>query len=104
VWLAHRLANPYFDGVASIGVGLVLAAVALVLVGQSRKLLVRERASEEVLQAMRDAANDDGMIEVATAIQRFEDRLRKARPDVKYICVEPVPKQAQLSSPTPIAR
>jgi cation diffusion facilitator family transporter len=135
VWLGHRLANPYFDGVASIGVGLVLAAVALVLVGQSRKLLVGERASEEVLQAVRDAADDDGMIEfaecplsmqlgpnevllgvtarfapdisaddVATAIQRFEDRLRKARPDVKYICVEPVPKQAQLSSPTPIAR
>ena len=135
VWLGHRLANAYFDGVASIGVGLVLAAVALVLVGQSRKLLVGERASEEVLQAVRDAADDDGMIEfaecplsmqlgpnelllgvtarfapdisaddVATAIQRFEDRLRKARPDVKYICVEPVPKQAQLSSPTPIAR
>jgi len=135
VWLAPRLANPYFDGVASIGVGLVLAAVALVLVGQSRKLLVGERASEEALQAVRDAADDDGMIEfaecplsmqlgpnevllgvtarfapdisadeVATAIQRFEDRLRKARPDVKYICVEPVPKQAQLSSPTPIAR
>jgi len=134
VWLGHRLANPYFDGVASIGVGLVLAAVALVLVGQSRKLLVGERASEEVLQAVRDAA-DDGMIEfaecplsmqlgpnevllgvtarfaphlsaneVATAIQRFEDRLRKARPDVKYICVEPIPQQAQLSSPTPIAR
>ncbi len=134
VWLGHRLANPYFDGVASIGVGLVLAAVALVLVGQSRKLLVGERASEEVLQAVRDAA-DDGMIEfaecplsmqlgpnevllgvtarfaphlsadeVATAIQRFKDRLRKARPDVKYICVEPIPQQAQLSSPTAIAR
>ena len=135
VWLGHRLANPYFDGVASIGVGLVLAAVALVLVGQSRKLLVGERASEEVLQAVRDAADDDGMIEfaecplsmqlgpnevllgvtarfapdisaddVATAIQRFEDRLRKARPDVKYICVEPIPRQAQRSEPTPIAR
>ena len=134
VWLGHRLANPYFDGVASIGVGLVLAAVALVLVGQSRKLLVGERASEDVLQAVRDAAHD-GMIEfaecplsmqlgpnevllgvtarfaphrsandVAIAIQEFEDRLRKARPDVKYICVEPIPRQAQRSEPTPIAR
>ena len=99
-----------------------MAAVALVLVGQSRKLLVGERASEDVLQAVRDAA-DDGMIEfaecplsmqlgpnevllgvtaqfashlsaddVAAAIQRFEDRLQKARPDVKYICVEPTPR------------
>ncbi|HEX5074884.1 MAG TPA: cation diffusion facilitator family transporter [Gemmatimonadaceae bacterium] len=134
VWLGHRLANPYLDGVASVGVGLVLAAVALVLVGQSRKLLVGERASEDVLQAVRDAAHD-GMIDfaecplsmqlgpnavlvgvtaqfashlsaddVAAAIQRFEDRLRKARPDVKYICVEPIPRQAQRSQPSPIAR
>ena len=134
VWLGHRLANPYLDGVASIGVGLVMAAVALVLVAQSRKLLVGERASEDVLQAVRDAA-DEGMIElaecplsmqlgpnevllgvtaqfapnlsaddVAAAIQRFEDRLQKARPDVKYIGVKPIPRQAQRSEPTPIAR
>jgi len=45
------------------------------------------------------SAND-----VAIAIQEFEDRLRKARPDVKYICVEPIPRQAQRSEPTPIAR
>jgi hypothetical protein len=32
----------------------------------------------------RDAAPAD---DVAAAIQRFEDRLQKARPDVKYICV-----------------
>ena len=133
VWLGHRLANPYLDGVASIGVGLVLATVALVLVGQSRKLLVGERASEDVLQAVREAA-DDGMIEfaecplsmqlgpdevllgvtaqfapnlsgddVAAAIQRFEDRLQKARPEVKYICVEPIPRQPR-SQPSPIAR
>ena len=122
MWLGHRLAKPYLD-VVSIGVGLVLAAVPLVLVGQSRKLLVGEQASEDVLQAVRDAA-DDGMIEfaegplsmqlgpnevllgvtarfaphlsaddVAASIQRFEDRLQKARPDVKYICVEPIPRQ-----------
>jgi hypothetical protein len=39
--------------------------------------------------------------DVAAAIQRFEDRLRKARPDVKYIGVEPIPWQSQ---PSPIAR
>ena len=130
VWLGHRLANPYFDGVASIGVGLVMAAVALVLVAQSRKLLVGERASQDVLQAVQDAADDERIIElaecplsmqlgpnevllgvtarfaphssaddVALAIHRFEDRLRRARPDVKYICVEPIP--ANEPSPHP---
>jgi hypothetical protein len=41
--------------------------------------------------------------DVAAAIQRFEDRLQKARPDVKYIGVEPIPRQPR-SQPSPIAR
>jgi len=131
VWLGHRLVNPYFDGAASIGVGLVLAAVALVLAGQSRKLLVGERASEDVLQAVQDAANAEQTIELAEcplsmqlgpnevlvgvtarfaahlsandaalAIHRFEDRLRRARPDVKYICVEPIPPNEPSPPPS----
>jgi cation diffusion facilitator family transporter len=122
VYLGHRLTNPLFDGAASVGVGLVLATVALVLVAQTRRLLVGERTSEDVLRAVRDAAKGEPMIEFATCplsmqlgpnevllgitarfdpdlsaddvarvIQRFEDRVRKARPDVKYICIEPVP-------------
>jgi cation diffusion facilitator family transporter len=59
VWLGHALSNPYLDGVASIGVGLVLATVALVLMGQSRALLVGERASPEVLEAVEAAAGED---------------------------------------------
>jgi len=124
VWLGHRLTNPSLDGVASIGVGLVLATVALVLVAQTRRLLVGERASEAVLRAVQDAAKDEPLIDFATCplsmqlgpnevllgitarfagdqsaddvartIQRFEDRVRKARPDVKYICIEPVPSE-----------
>jgi divalent metal cation (Fe/Co/Zn/Cd) transporter len=122
VWLGHRLTNPSIDGVASIGVGLVLAAVALILMAQTRTLLVGERTSPDVLRVVERAAAEDGIIdfatcpltmqlgpnevllgvsarfapdlsadEVARAIQRFEDRVRKARPDVRYICIEPVP-------------
>ena len=43
VWLGHYFANPYLDGVASIAIGLLLAAVALVLVAQSRSLLIGSR-------------------------------------------------------------
>jgi cation diffusion facilitator family transporter len=60
VWLGHRLTNPYLDSVASIGVGLVLATVATVLVAQSRKLLLGERTSDDVLDAVRKAAAADG--------------------------------------------
>jgi cation diffusion facilitator family transporter len=123
VWLGHSLSNPYLDGVASIGIGLVLATVATVLVAQSRKLLVGERTSDDVLRAVRDAAAADARAirfaacplsmqlgpnevllgitarfapdltveEVAVAIRRFEDRVRAARPDVRYISVEPIP-------------
>jgi len=62
VFLGHRLRNPYIDGAASIGVGLVLAGVAVVLARQSRDLLIGERASDAVIQAVREAASGDGAV------------------------------------------
>lgn len=59
VWLGHMLDNPYLDGIASIAVGLVLATVALVLMAESRALLVGERAPEGVLDAVREASAND---------------------------------------------
>jgi len=40
----------------------------------------------------------------STDRQESGDDGEKARPDVKYICVEPIPRQAQRSQPSPIAR
>ena len=62
VFLGHRLANPYIDGAASIGVGLVLAGVAVVLARQSRDLLIGERASDAVIRAVHEAASGDGAV------------------------------------------
>jgi cation diffusion facilitator family transporter len=45
VYLGHQLQNPYFDGVASILIGLLLTAVSLVLTKESRSLLMGETAS-----------------------------------------------------------
>ncbi|CAN98261.1 cation efflux protein [Sorangium cellulosum So ce56] len=65
VWLGHRLGNPYFDGAASIGIGLVLAAVAIFLAQQSRGLLVGESADKDLLAAIRALAKaDPGVAEV----------------------------------------
>jgi cation diffusion facilitator family transporter len=135
VWLGHRLTNPYLDGVASILIGLLLAGVALVLVSQSRSLLVGSRASDDVMQAVKAAAAVDPNIEFAAdpltmqlgpnevllavrlrfaphlsraeigaAIRAFEDRVRAARPDVRYISVEPVPAQKPSPPPPVLAR
>lgn len=50
VYLGHQLQNPYFDGVASILIGLLLTAVSLVLTKESRSLLMGETASPLVQQ------------------------------------------------------
>ena len=129
VWLGHRLTNPYFDGAASILIGLLLAGVALVLVSQSRSLLVGARASGDVLRAVTEAAEADPNIqftdcpmsmqlgpnevllgvratfaphlsraEIGASIRGLEDRIRAARPEVRYISIEPV---AAAKSPAP---
>lgn len=59
VFLAHRLNNPYLDGAASIGIGLVMAAVAVVLARESKGLLIGEAASPALLASIRLAVQDD---------------------------------------------
>jgi cation diffusion facilitator family transporter len=56
VYLGHRFQNPYLDGAASIGVGLVLAGVAVVLLVQSKGLLIGERADQDVVDRIHAAA------------------------------------------------
>lgn len=62
VWLGHRFNAPWIDGMGSIAVGLVMAGIAVVLVMQSRALLVGERAHSSVLQAVEDATKGEGGI------------------------------------------
>lgn len=57
VYLGHRFQNPYLDGAASIGVGLVLAGVAVVLLVQSKGLLIGERADQAVVDRIHAAAD-----------------------------------------------
>ena len=62
VWLGHRLGLPFLDGAASIAIGLVLAAVAVILASQSRGLLVGERAHDEAIAVVHRVAADDPAI------------------------------------------
>lgn len=50
VYLGHRYDNPYFDGAASILIGLLLVAVSLILIRESRSLLMGETATPKVLE------------------------------------------------------
>ncbi|WP_437486341.1 cation diffusion facilitator family transporter [Sorangium sp. So ce1014] len=59
VWLGHSLGNPYLDGAASIGIGLVLAAVAVFLARQSHGLLMGESADRELIASILALAEAD---------------------------------------------
>jgi cation diffusion facilitator family transporter len=52
VFLAHQLNNPVFDGLASIVIGLILASVALLLIYESKGLLVGEGVDPKILEKL----------------------------------------------------
>ena len=63
VFLSHRLRMPVLDGVASIAIGLVLGAIATVLLIETHGLLVGEAASPELVDAVQRAALEgDGVV------------------------------------------
>jgi cation diffusion facilitator family transporter len=53
VWASHRWGDPRIDGVASIAIGVVLAAVAVLLARESKGLLIGERADPVVIAHVR---------------------------------------------------
>jgi cation diffusion facilitator family transporter len=63
VFMAHKLSNPYFDGAASIVIGIILAVVAVLLAYESKGLLVGEAADPETLENIRRLAESDPNVE-----------------------------------------
>lgn len=62
ILLGEVLGNPYLDGVASICIGVVLAAVAVLLISESRGLLLGEGGDPELLASIgRIAAAEPGV-------------------------------------------
>jgi cation diffusion facilitator family transporter len=55
VWLSHRFADGRFDGLASILIGAVLAAVAVLLAREAKGLLIGESADPALVDAIREA-------------------------------------------------
>jgi cation diffusion facilitator family transporter len=119
-WAAVHFDDPRFDGAASVAIGLLLAAVSIVLARESKGLLIGERADAVLDDAVRRIACDtSGVIGVnnvitvqlapdqATvmlsiefddalttagiedAVDRLEQRLRAARPEVHLLFVKP---------------
>ena len=56
IYLSHRLGIPELDGAASVMIGMLLAGVAVVLVSQSRSLLIGEGVRPETAREIRRLA------------------------------------------------
>ena len=65
VFLGHRLGMPRLDGAASVGIGLVLMFVAVVLIRQTKALLLGESASPAVLARIHAIINTDDEVKTA---------------------------------------
>jgi cation diffusion facilitator family transporter len=93
--------EPRLDGVASILIGLVLAAVAILLARESKSLLIGEPAEGELVEAIRkEAASADGVVRtngvftshlapdnvVVLLSLEFEDRL--AVPELEQVVAQ----------------
>ena len=62
VYFGHRLQNPHFDGVASVIIGVMLCAVALTLVYETRGLLIGESTNPEIVADIHKIAAADPVI------------------------------------------
>jgi cation diffusion facilitator family transporter len=69
IYLGRKLGNPYFDGIASIIIGLILALVAVFLVYESKGLIIGEAADPEVVKSIREIAQaDPAVVQVANPL------------------------------------
>lgn len=65
VFFGHMFGNPYFDGAASVTIGLLLMAVAFVLAWETKGLLLGEGVDAQTLAAIRQLVESDPAVERA---------------------------------------
>ncbi len=65
VWLSHYLGNPFWDGLASVIIGIILGLTAALLAYESKGLLIGEAADPEMVSALRHlTAEQPGVVGV----------------------------------------
>jgi cation diffusion facilitator family transporter len=68
VLLGHEFGLIYFDGIASIVIGLLLCSVALFLGAETKSLLIGEAVSPETIQGIREIAESEKDVDKALKI------------------------------------
>ena len=62
IFLSHYFNNPFFDGCASILIGGLLATVAVVMIIESRNLLLGESAPGDMVNAIYNLINEEKFV------------------------------------------
>lgn len=110
ICLADRLASPALDGVASILIGSMLGAMALILARENKELLIGERAHEAINSILALASSQPGVEKangaltvhlapdqiVVTLSLEFSDNLRT--PELEQ-CVEALERRIRAKHP-----
>jgi cation diffusion facilitator family transporter len=63
IFLSDRLGLPWIDGVSSIGIGLLLCVIALVMVYESKSLLIGEGVGLQTAEALREIIASEPAVE-----------------------------------------
>jgi cation diffusion facilitator family transporter len=62
VYLGHFFNNPYYDGVASMAIGIIMILISLLLVRESKSLLMGEPTGRRTLRKVIALAEADGAV------------------------------------------
>lgn len=57
IYLGHKYNNPYFDGAASVLIGMILCSVSFMLAKETKSLLIGESAETELLDSIQKIAS-----------------------------------------------
>ena len=63
VYFGYKYQNPYYDGIASIIIGIILTAISFLLARESRSLLMGESVDESIVDAVIKISEKDEAIE-----------------------------------------
>jgi len=71
-WAAQALQDPVYDGVASIAIGLLLAAVAVFLARENKKLLIGEAARPALERGIGRIAREEHAVQALNGMLTFQ--------------------------------
>jgi divalent metal cation (Fe/Co/Zn/Cd) transporter len=69
---AQYFGDPFYDGLASIAIGLLLAGVGAVIARETKDLLIGERASGTLERSIMQIAQSEAGVERANGILSFQ--------------------------------